>query len=107
MKRCIVVSVKNSVDKETNENLLFIDMYQLASLTKSGNLFYPKKSDALITTCINQTKRPMDFSVFEDVRPGALVDITYGVNEYTNKSFVARIDLVPNTNHFTDSDLYL
>lgn len=106
MKRFIVVSVKHGKDKETKENLLFVGLYQLPNKWKD-DLFYPKHADAFITYCINQSKKPMDFGVFEDVRPGALVDITYGVNERTNKTVIARADLVPNSNIYSDSDLYL
>ena len=106
MKRCIVVSIREQQDKETKDELLFITCYALATKMKKGGLYYPKKSDAIINVCINKTKTPMDYDLFKTVLPGALVDITYGINEFTNKTFVAKCDLVPGTNIFSLDDVY-
>ena len=106
MKRCLVVSVRESQDKETKDELLFVTCYSLPSVMKKGGLYYPKNADAIINVCINKTRAPMDYDLFKNVLPGALVDITYGINEVTNKKFVVKCDLVPGTNIYQADDVY-
>ena len=48
----------------------------------------------------------MDYDLFKNVLPGALVDILIAVNEITSKKFVAKCDLVAGTNIYQVSDVY-
>ena len=107
VKRCILISSRKGTDKETNDNLLFLTMYALPVRTQNGNLYYPKSEQALINMCINEKYKPQDYSDLSDIKPGSLVDITYGSNELTQKMYVKKIELVPGTNLFTDDLLYL
>lgn len=106
MKRCLLVSIRESQDKETKDELLFLTCYALPSVMKNGGLYYPKSADAIINVCINKTRAPMDYDLFKNVLPGALVDILIAVNEITSKKFVAKCDLVAGTNIYQVSDVY-
>lgn len=107
MKRYILVDVRISKDKETNDNLLFMKMYRLASAMKNGGLWHPKDSEALCNVCINQTKQPEEYEKYSKVNPGALFDITFGINDFNNKSFVATCVLVPGSNVHKSTDTYI
>lgn len=106
MKRCILCNVREGKDKETNDELLFLTLVTLPSKMKDGGLWYPKKADLLITACINKTRSPKDYDDFKKVNPGALIDVTYGFNEFNNTTFIAKVDLVPGTNNYRPDILY-
>ena len=41
------------------------------------------------------------------ILPGTLVDVTFGLNEYTNKPYVFKMDVVQGTDIYTEDLLYL
>ena len=107
MKRCILVSVRPQKDKETNDDLLFLTMYRLPGKMKNGGLWYPKKDEQIINACINAKHRKDDYDFFLKVLPGAIVDVTFALNEFTNKTYVERVDLVEGTDIYTAELLYV
>jgi hypothetical protein len=107
MKRCVLVSIRERQDETTKDELLFLTCYALPRVMTNGGLYYPKNADAIINVCINKTRAPMDYETFKNVYPGALVDIQHALNEVTNKRFVSKCDLVPNTNIYSPQDVYL
>ena len=107
MKRCILVSIRENVDKETSDKLLFLTLYRLPSKMKNGGLWHSKSSEALVNVCINATRDLDRYNRFKDIKPGALFDITFGVNDLNNKTYVAICEFVVNTDVYSDSDVYL
>ena len=107
MKRCILVAVRPQKDKETNDELLFLVLYRLPNKMQNGGLWHPKKDETIINVCINAKHKPEDYKRFLDIRPGALIDVTFALNEFTNKTYVDRCELVEGTNVFEEKDLYL
>ena len=108
MRRCVLVSSRIGKDEKTNDELLFLTMYRLPNKMQNGGLWYPKQNEAVITACINKTKRPEDFDTLKEILPCTLVDVTFGINDFNNKSFVAKIDLVKETiNLFDEKTLYM
>ena len=105
MKRCILVSNRENVDKETGDKLLFLTLYKLPNRMKNGGLFHPKQNEAVINACVNGTRSADDYSKFKDVAPGAIIDVTFGLNDFTNKTFVAKLDLVEQS-LFDEQTLY-
>ena len=74
---------------------------------KNGGLYSPKQSDAVITTCINKEKRPEEFDVLKEILPCTLIDVTFGINDFNNKSYEVKLDLVKETvNIFDEGILY-
>ena len=106
MKRCILVSCRIQKDKETNDNLMFLVLYRLPSVMSNGGLWYPKTNEAIVNVCVNETKDKQKYDQLLKINPGALFDITYGVNDFTQKTFVALCDLVPGSNLHSSVDLY-
>ena len=106
MKRVILVSSRTGKDKETGDELLFLTFCRLPSKMSSGGLWYPRQNELLVTACVNKAKKPLDYDAFASVLPGALFDLTMGINDFNNKPFVARFDLVPGAPTFTADMLY-
>lgn len=107
MKRCILVSVRPQKDKETNDDLLFLTLYRLPNKMKNGGLWHPKKDEQVVNACINGKHKPEEYKKFLSIFPGALIDVTFALNEFTNKTYVERCDLVDGTNVFDETLLYL
>ena len=104
MKRAIVTSVRTSKDKKSGEDNAWVTVSIMPSKMSNGNLFYPKSSEISVTSCAGALRAPDKFAKFNSLRIGALVDIHYGVNEYTQKPFVDDITLVKDS-PFSNSDL--
>ena len=106
MKRFLVVSVKEGEDQKTKEKLLFVTMYRLPSRMRNGGLWYPKNTEALSVACYSLARSPEEFEKYRLLCPGALVDVTFGVNDFNGKTFVSDIAEVEQS-AYTDADLYV
>lgn len=106
MKRCILVNCRTNNDKQTGDDLMFLTLYRLPTKMSNGGLWHPKANEAVINACINKTKKPEDYERFSKIMPGSLVDVTFGLNDFNNKTFVASLDLVKGTNVFNEEILY-
>ena len=105
MKRCILLSTRTNEDKDTGDQLLFLTLSNLPKRMKSGGLWHPKSSEMIITACINETRKPDDYAKFAKLLPGTLLDVTEGINDFTNKRFVASLDIVSGTENIYDEKL--
>lgn len=106
MKRYLVTSVRTSTDKQSGDPLLFISLYKLPSRMKEGGLWFPKNDEALATACINGKNSKDEYDKLKVLLPGALVDVALGVNDFNNKTYVAKIDLVKQSPYKQD-EIYL
>ena len=52
------------------------------------------QNEAIINACVNKTKSPEDYEKFKTILPGSLIDVTFGLNDFNNKTFVAKLDIV-------------
>ena len=105
MRRCVVVSCRVGKDQKTNDDLLYLTMYRLPNIMSNGGLWYSKKEEAVISTCINKKHRPEDFEKFKNILPCTLVDVTFGINDFNNKAFVEKLEIVPGTENIFDVDI--
>lgn len=103
--RCLLISCRKQKDEKSGEELMFLTLSKLPKRMKNGGLFYPKPSELLVHACVNKSKAPMDYENFEKVNPGALCEVTFGTNEYTQKAFVAKIDVLVTI--YPEEDLYV
>ena len=94
MKRAIIVENRESKDEKTGDELLFIKLCRLPSKMKNNGLWYSKPSETIVNACINKTRDAQQYEAFHDLLPGTLCDITFGVNDYNGKTFVAKLDVV-------------
>ena len=107
MRRCILISTRQNKDEKTGDELLFLTLTRLPNKMSNGGLWYPKKDELIVNTCINKTKNPDEFKNMSRVLPGALIDVTFGLNEYTNKAYVVKTDVVDGTELYSEDMLYL
>ena len=107
MRRCILISTRQNKDEKTGDELLFLTLTRLPNKMTNGCLWYPKKDELILNTCINKTKNPEEFDKMHSVLPGTLVDVTFGLNEYTNKAYVLKTDVVEGTELYSEDMLYL
>lgn len=105
MKRAIVTVVRESVDENTKEPLVFVSMGVLPSKMKDGGLWYQKKDGSFLTTCFGKNRNENAFNFAKSLLPGAIVDVIYGVNEFTGKTFVASLSSVCDS-PFSENVLY-
>ena len=107
MRRAILISNRQNKDEKTGDELLYISFARLPNKMNNGGLWYPKKDEQIINTCINKTRYPDWYAQMQNVLPGTLVDVTFGLNEYTNKAYVVKTDVVKGTDLFSADMLYL
>ena len=107
MKIGILLSVREQKDKDTGEDVLFATAYALPSKWKDGVLWYPKKEDSTYVRCVKKENNPEEYEYLSKLLPGCLVDITLGLNEFTNKTFVASMKLVKGTDVYDEATLYV
>lgn len=107
MNRCLVCSNRVGTDKETGKPVRYITAYKMPTFSSKGVLWYPKNTEAIVNIVIPEETMPMQFKDFENVKPGALIDVKYGVNEFTNKVYVADFSLVSGSDKHKVDDLYL
>ena len=106
-KRCLVVSNKIVVDSKSNDRLLYLVLYRLPNRTKNGGLWYPKSTESVVNVCVNEKREPEKFSRLSTFAYGSCVDISFGLNENTEKTYVASVELVPNTSFLKDDVLFI
>ena len=97
MKRAIVISVRESKDNKTNENNAWVTVALMPTKMKNGNVFFPKSSEICVSTCAGELRSPDKFSAFRKLKLGDVVDVHYGFNEFSGKTFVENIELVTNS----------
>lgn len=107
MRRCILISTRCNKDEKTGDELMFLTLSRLPNKMNNGGLWYPKKDELIINTCINKNNKPDEYAKMLNVLPGTLIDVTFGLNEYNNKVFVVKTDIVEGTDVFTEDMLYL
>ena len=107
MIRSILVSSRVGQDDKTGNKLLFMTLYRFPTRMKNGGLWYPKKGDAVINACIDESKKADEFAFFSEILPGALVDVVLGVNDFTGKTYVASLNLACEQNPYKAEELYL
>ena len=107
MRRCILISTRQNTDEKTGDELVFLTLSRLPTKMNNGGLWYPKKDELIINTCINKSRNPDEYGKMLNVLPGTLIDVTFGLNEYTNKAYVVKTDVVKGTDLYSEDMLYL
>ena len=109
MKKAILVSNRRAKNQQGG-NCLWLTMYELPRQFKAkdgtSGLWYPKKDDALLITCIEQVSRPDDYNRLLNVREGAVCLIHFAVNDFTNKTFISQVDIAEGSNVHSADLLY-
>lgn len=107
MGRCLVVSNRVGEDKQTHADMLFMVAYKMPTVTSKGTLWYPKKDESVINIVVRKDTDPMRYDALKAVKPGALIDVTFSVNDTTGKVFVMSADLVAGSDKHDAKVLFL
>lgn len=104
MKKVLLLQSRIAEDEKTKERILFVTFASLATKNNNGQLWFPKKDELTIVSCFGEDRAPELFKRFRLALPGALCGITFGVNDYTGKTFVsdAKILKMP----YSETDIY-
>lgn len=110
MKKAILVANRKGIDNNTKSNVLWLTMYELPREFKAKDghigLWYPKKDDAILIACIAQDKQPDDYANLINVKEGAVCMVSFGVNDFTNKTFISKVEIVKGTGNISSDILY-
>ncbi len=107
MKRCILVDVREGVDKKTNADVLYITLAKLPSKMSDGKLWHQKSTDLLINTSVNKTHKPELYNTFKKAPLACLVDIDWAFNEFSGQPYVRIDSIVAGTEVFKPEQLYI
>jgi len=107
MSRVLVCSCRVGEDKDTNDSVLYIATWKMPSYTSKGLLWYPKKDESVNYIVVRRAEKPQTFEEFRHVLPGTLLEVYYGVNDQTGKSYVDHFAVVPGTAVLKAEDLYV
>lgn len=102
MKRAIVLSVRESKDKNTNENTVWVTLGIMPSKYGEGKIFYPKSSEICVSTVAGELRNPDNYKLYKDLKIGDIVNVVYGFNEFTQKPFVNELLCVCETPYSID-----
>ena len=106
-KRFLVVQTRQNKDKDTDDDLLYLTLFRLPNKMKNGNLWYPSNEKRVVVTCFNKVKKPEEYQKFLNVRPGALVDVNFGMSEFNEKPYVSEVRLVEGSFTYSDDILFI
>lgn len=105
MKKVLLVQARISEDKKTKERLLFVTFVNLPTKNaQTGNVWFPKNDELTTVSCFGEDRSPTLFALLRKAIPGSLCGLTYGVNDFNNKLFVADVKVLKEG--YTESDIY-
>lgn len=107
MSRVLVCSTRVGEDKDTNDSVLYMATWRMPTYTSKGLLWYPKKDESISYIVVRRAEKPQTFEEFRHVLPGTLLEVYYGVNDLTGKSYVDHFAVVPGTAVLKAEDLYM
>lgn len=99
MVKCIICDSRDGEDKETKEKLVFLTMYRIPNLTAKGTLWHTKQSEAITCACAGEKRTPNLYKSYKDMAVGTVVNVTFGVNDFTNKTIVANVEVFAKPNY--------
>ncbi len=105
MKKVLLVQARVSEDKKTKERLLFVTFVNLPTKNaQTGNIWYPKNDELTTVSCFGEDRAPGLYALLRKANPGTLCGLTYGVNDFNNKLFVANVEILKEG--YTEADIY-
>ncbi len=104
MKRAIVVTVRESLDKKTSENVVWVSLVQMPQKRNDGKVYYPMSNKLLLVTSAGEVRSPDKFSKYKKLKIGDVVDVHMDINDNTDTIFVSNLELVKEST-YKDSDL--
>lgn len=104
MKRAVIVSVRESVDKKTSENVVWTTLAQMPQKGKNGNVYYPMSNKILLVTSAGEVRSPDKFTKYKKFKIGDIVDVHMAINNNNDTVYVSDLELVKEST-YKESDL--
>ena len=105
MKRVMVMSVRATVDKKTNENVVYVTVYDMGNRNDKGVIYSARSGDAVRVAFANQTRTPDKYVKYKSLNVGAICSMDLGVNEFYGRVYVSNLDMVQDSPYTLD-DIY-
>lgn len=105
MKRAMVMSVRATVDKKTNENVVYVTLFDMGNRNKDGVIFTARSSEAVKTAFANEVRNPEKYAKYKALTIGSLCTMDLGVNDFDGKVYVSNLELVKKSPYSLD-DIY-
>ncbi len=104
MKRAIVVSVRPSKEKSTDENVIWATLAIMPNKGKNGNIYYPMSNKICVVTSAGELRSPDKYTKYSKFKIGDVVEVHYGINEKNDTVYVSDLNLVKES-AYKDGDL--
>ncbi len=105
MKKVMVMSVRPTVDKKTNENVVYVTVYDMGNRNSNGVIFTAKSGEAVKTAFANQARNAEKYEKYKALTIGSLCTMDLGVNDFDGKVYVANLECVKPSPYSLD-DIY-
>ena len=105
MKKVMVMSVRATVDKKTNENVVYVTVYDLGNRNANGVIFSAKSGEAVRTAFANEARNPDKYAKYKALTVGTLCTMDLGVNDFDGRVYVSNLDVVKESPYTLD-DIY-
>lgn len=105
MKKVMVMSVRATVDKKTNENVVYVTVYDMGNRNNQGVIFSAKSGEAVRVAFANETRNPEKYAKYKALNIGSLCTMDLGVNDFDGRVYVSNLDLVQDSPYTLD-DIY-
>lgn len=105
MKRVMVMSVRPTVDKKTNENVVYVTVYDMGSRNERGNLFSAKSGEAVRVAYANEVRNPEKYAKYKSLAIGTICSLDLGVNDYDGRVYVSNLEVLHKSPYSLD-DIY-
>lgn len=105
MKKVMVMSVRATVDKKTNDNVVYVTVYDMGNRNDKGVIYSAKSGEAVKVAFANEVRNPDKYKKYKNLNIGSLCTMDLGVNDFDGRVFVANLDLVQDSPYTLD-DIY-
>lgn len=105
MKRAMIMGVRKTTNKNTNDNVVYVTIFILGNRSKKGDVYLPKPDDAVKIAYANQTTNLEKYDKYVSLAVGSICDVTLGVSDFNGDVFVSDLKVVLESPYTLD-DLY-
>lgn len=105
MKRAMVMSVRQTVDKKTNDKVVYVTLYDMGNRGSNGTIFSAKSGEAVRTAYANEKRTPEKYAKYCELTVGSICSMDLGVNDFDGRVFVSNLEVVQSSPYTLD-DIY-
>ncbi len=105
MKKVMVMSVRPTVNKKTNENVVYVTLFDMGNRNSNGVIFAAKSNEAVRTAYANEIRNPEKYVKYKSLKIGSLCTMELGINDFDNSIYVSNLKVV-NDSPYTLDDIY-